>query len=75
MLNHSLAPVGRAFLFFGFMGLAVAGLTWGAELQDASNRSSVTVAKARIERNLPADGRFAGAQQAMLGRPADVVMR
>ena len=64
MLNDSLAPIKRAFLFFGFMGLAVASLTFGAGLQGATDESSTTIAQAKSQRNLPADARFAAVDPA-----------
>lgn len=59
MLTDSLAPIKRAALFFGFMGVAVAALTLGADLQGSADQSSATVAQAKIERNLPTDAQFA----------------
>ncbi|MDR6872502.1 hypothetical protein J2Y55_003518 [Bosea sp. BE125] len=59
MLNDSLAPIKRAGLFFGFMGVAVASLTFGADWQRPDDQSSSTVAQAKIERHEPADIRFA----------------
>jgi len=64
MLNDSLAPIRRAFLFFGFMGLAVTGLTFGAGLQGATDQSSTSVAQAKLERNLPPDSHFAAVDPA-----------
>lgn len=64
MLKASLAPAARAFLFFGFMGAAVAGLTIGAQLQAPSDQSSTSVALARGERDQAADLRFAAADTA-----------
>jgi hypothetical protein len=59
MLTNSLAPIKRAGLFFGFMGVAVAALTIGAGLQAPTDQSSTTVAQTKIERNLAPDARFA----------------
>lgn len=59
MLNNSLAPIRRASLFFGCMGLAVATLTFGAGLQMPSDQSSTTVEQARMERHVPTDTRLA----------------
>jgi len=64
MLNASLAPAIRALCFFGFMGAAVAGLTIGAQLQSATDRSSTSVALAKGERGQAADQRFAAADHA-----------
>ncbi len=59
MLTNSLAPIKRAALFFGFMGIAVATLTLGAGLQVPADQSSTTVEQAKIERNIPTDAQFA----------------
>lgn len=59
MLTNSLAPIKRACLFFGFMGVAVATLTFGAGLQAPTDQSSSTVEQAKIERNIPTDSQFA----------------
>jgi len=59
MLNNSLAPIKRAGLFFGFMGMAVFALTLGAGLQETNSESSSAVAQAKIERQFPPDARFA----------------
>jgi hypothetical protein len=59
MLNDSLAPIKRAFTFFGFMGVVVATLTFGAGLQAANDQSSTTVAQTKLRENLPAENRFA----------------
>jgi hypothetical protein len=59
MLTNSLAPIKRACLFFGFMGIAVATLTFGAGLQSPGDQSSTTVAQVKIERNIPTDAQFA----------------
>lgn len=59
MLNNSLAPMKRAGLFFGFMGVAVATLTFGAGLQQPTDQSSASVAQAKIERHEPTDTRIA----------------
>jgi hypothetical protein len=59
MLNNSLAPIKRAFVFFGLMGTAVACLTFGADLQGSTDQSSATVALAKAERQEPADTRYA----------------
>lgn len=59
MLNDSLAPIKRAAIFFGFMGVAVATLTFGAGMQTPADQSSATVAQAKIERHGSADARFA----------------
>lgn len=91
MLNDSLAPIKRAVLFFGFMGLAVTGLTLGAGLQGATDQSSTTVAEAKLRHNIPSDEQLAAgpvakvvsrarhaiaaSQQAMLDRPTRSVMR
>ena len=55
MLNDSLAPIKRAGLFFGFMGVAVASLTMGADWQRPDDQSSSTVAQAKIQRHEPTD--------------------
>lgn len=59
MLNDSLAPIGRAFAFFGIMAAVVAALTFGARLQDAADQSSAAVAQSKQRLNLPADREFA----------------
>ncbi|SFJ19558.1 hypothetical protein SAMN05216304_105223 [Bosea sp. OK403] len=59
MLNDSLAPIKRAGLFFGFMGMAVASLTMGADWQRPDDQSSSTVAQAKIQRHEPTDIRVA----------------
>jgi hypothetical protein len=59
MLNDSLAPIKRAAVFFGFMGVAVATLTFGAGLQAPTDQSSASVAQAKLERQAPVDARFA----------------
>ena len=59
MLNESFAPIKRASLFFGLMGVAIAALTMGAGLQQPGDQSSTTVAQAKIERHEPTDVRFA----------------
>lgn len=59
MLTNSLAPIKRACLFFGFMGIAVATLTVGAGLQAPGDQSSTSVEQAKIERNIPTDAQFA----------------
>lgn len=59
MLTSSLAPAARGLLFFGVMGAAVAGLTFGAQWQIPTDQSSTSVAMAKGERNLSADLRFA----------------
>ena len=64
MLNDSFAPIKRASLFFGLMGVAIATLTLGAGFQDAGDQSSATVAQAKIERHEPTDPRFAAVNPA-----------
>ncbi|POR50309.1 hypothetical protein [Bosea psychrotolerans] len=59
MLNDSLAPIKRAGLFFGFMGVAVASLTMAADWQHLDDQSSSTVAQVKIQRHEPTDIRFA----------------
>jgi hypothetical protein len=59
MVNASLAPIKRAGLFFGFMGVAVATLTFGAGLQVPGDQSSTSVAQAKVERHQPTDQQFA----------------
>ncbi|MGX5735456.1 hypothetical protein [Bosea thiooxidans] len=61
MPRSNLAPAARAFLFFGFMGTAIAGLTLGADLQAPGDQSSTTVALAKGARDATADLRFAAA--------------
>jgi len=61
MPRSSLAPAARALLFFGFMGTAIAGLTFGADLQAPGDQSSATVALAKGARDVNADLRFAAA--------------
>ena len=61
MPRSSLAPAARAFLFFGFMGTAIAGLTLGAELQAPGDQSSTTVALAKGAQDVSAGLRFAAA--------------
>ncbi len=50
MLKPSFAPAVRAVVFFGLMGAAVTGLTFGAGLQIEADQSSTTVALAKGER-------------------------
>lgn len=64
MLNNSFAPIKRASLFFGVMGIAVAGMTLGASLQIPTDESSTTVAQARMQRGEPTDSRFAAVDPA-----------
>lgn len=59
MLNNSLAPIKRAGLFFGFMGLAVASLTFGAGLQLPADQSSTAIEQAKIQHGQPVDQQFA----------------
>lgn len=61
MPRSSLAPAARAFLFFGFMGTAIAGLTLGADLQTPGDQSSTTIAQAKGAQDETADLRFAAA--------------
>lgn len=61
MLKSSLAPAARAFIFFGFMGAAVTGLTLGADLQVPTDQSSTTVALQKGDREHGTDLRFAAA--------------
>jgi len=64
MLNNSFAPIKRASLFFGVMGVAIATLTMGAGFQNPGDQSSTTVEQAKIERNEPTDTRFAAVNPA-----------
>jgi hypothetical protein len=59
MLTNSLAPIKRAGLFFGFMGVAVASLTFGAGLQMPTDQSSSTIAQTKIQHGQPTDQQFA----------------
>jgi hypothetical protein len=59
MFNDSFAPIKRASLFFGVMGIAIASLTFGAGLQIPTDQSSTTVALAKMQRNEPTDSRIA----------------
>jgi hypothetical protein len=59
MFNDSFAPIKRASLFFGVMGIAIASLTLGAGLQIPTDESSATVAQAKMQRNEPTDSRIA----------------
>jgi hypothetical protein len=59
MLNDSLAPIGRAFAFFGIMAAVVVALTFGAGLQGDADQSSATVAQLKQRQNLPANTEFA----------------
>lgn len=59
MSDSSLAPIMRAFAFFGFMGVAVVALTVGAGLQGSDDLSSASVAQTKIERNIPTDAQVA----------------
>jgi hypothetical protein len=59
MLNNSFAPIRRAGLFFGFMAAGVVALTMGSNFQETNPDSSAAVAQAKIERQVPADPRFA----------------
>ena len=73
MLNDSLAPIKRASLFFGFMGLAVATMTVGAEFQNSPDQSSASVAQAKVQRQEPTDVRFASVNPAQ--RQVDTAKR
>ncbi|MDP3256259.1 MAG: hypothetical protein Q8S58_11050 [Bosea sp. (in: a-proteobacteria)] len=64
MLNNSFAPIKRAGLFFGFMGVAVVALTLGSGLQETNAESSSAVAQAKLERQIPPDTRFAAVDPA-----------
>jgi hypothetical protein len=59
MFNDSFAPIKRASLFFGVMGIAIASLTLGAGLQIPTDESSATVAQAKMQRNEPTNSRIA----------------
>ena len=59
MSEASFAPVRRAGLFFGIMGVAVAALTYGAGIQGFDDTSSSSVAQAKVERHVPVDALFA----------------
>jgi len=73
MLNNSFAPIKRAGLFFGFMGVAVLALTLGHRFQETNPASSEAVAQAKIERNEPADIRLAAIDPAQ--RSVSVIRR
>ncbi len=64
MLNNSLAPIKRAVLFFGFMGLAVTTMTFGAGFQTVGDQSSASIAQAKTQRNEPTDARLAAVDPA-----------
>lgn len=64
MFNDSFAPIKRASLFFGVMGIAIASLTLGAGLQIPTDQSSTTVAQAKMQRGEPADTRYAAVDPA-----------
>jgi hypothetical protein len=64
MLTNSFAPIKRAGLFFGFMGAAVVALTLGSGFQETNAESSAAVAQAKLERQIPADSRFAAVDPA-----------
>lgn len=64
MLNDSLAPIGRAFAFFGIMATVVAALTFGAGVQGGADQSSAAVAQAKQRQNLPAVSEFASVDPA-----------
>lgn len=64
MLNDSLAPIGRAFAFFGIMAAVVAALSFGADLQGAGDQSSASVAQLKQRHNIPAESEFAAVDPA-----------
>jgi hypothetical protein len=61
MQGRSFAPVGRALLFFGVMGIAVSAMTFGAGFQRPSDMSSTTVAALKAQERSIAAERFARA--------------
>lgn len=61
MQNRSFAPIGRAILFFGFMGVAVTAMTVGSGLQRPADTSSQTVAELKSQERAVAAERFAKA--------------
>ncbi len=73
MLNDSLAPIKRAFAFFGIMGAVVATLTFGSALQSTTDQSSTSVAEAKIRNNIPTDTQLASVDPAQ--RVADRTKR
>ncbi len=64
MSNNSLAPVRRAFAFFGCMGLVVTALTLGAGSQGPADQSSASVAQAKIGLGIPTDRQLASVDPA-----------
>lgn len=64
MSNASLAPIGRAFAFFGIMAAVVAALTFGAGLQGMGDRNSAAIAQMKQRQNLPAAAEFAAVDPA-----------
>lgn len=83
MLNDSFAPIRRASIFFGFMAISVAALTYGADLQLQNDQSSTTVAMSRSAHPGPLATGFAMTEpqpltsslQARLEAPSTSVMR
>ena len=61
MQNRSFAPVGRAILFFGFMGVAVTAMTVGSGFQRPADMSSQTIAQLKSRELAVAAERFAKA--------------
>ncbi|RDJ26841.1 hypothetical protein DWF00_01280 [Bosea caraganae] len=64
MLNDSLAPIGRAFAFFGIMAAVIGALTLGADVQGSADQSSATIAQLKQRQNLPAETEFASVDPA-----------
>ena len=64
MQSRSFAPIGRAFLFFGLMAVAVVVMTLGSGFQRVNDASSTTVAQMRMQEQSIAAERFASANPA-----------
>jgi hypothetical protein len=55
MTTDVFAPMKRAAMFFGAMGVVVASLTIGAAVKPIEGTSSVAVAQAKQRMNLPSE--------------------
>lgn len=59
MQSRSFAPIGRAFLFFGLMAVAVVVMTLGSGFQRVNDTSSTTIAQLRMQQQSVVAERFA----------------
>lgn len=60
MQNSAFAAISRSVAFFGAMAAIVAGLTFGAPLQQQTDESSATIAALREQAPAPAATAVAG---------------